>query len=156
MKLKGGVVALVAGAGFLLAACGGQAQSGATPTPDAAATTVVVTSAAPAWSNEAVTACRTFVNSVPNMALVQSQVAHYSATMTADQVSQARTGWGLATANMHLPASIGVAAEPEVHQALSGVVTALGTSITDPDYVRVNATAFSDALAVCSEVGVTG
>lgn len=142
-----GIAAAVVGAGLLLTACGGATTTATSAAPPTA------TSAA--WSDEAVTACRTFINSVPNMALVKSEVSHYSPNMSADQLSQAKTGWGLATANVHLPAGLGVDAEPEVHQALAGVATALSTSITDPSYVQANATAFSNAITVCGKVGVT-
>lgn len=142
--------AVVAAAGFALAGCAGQAAPA--PTSSAVNATVAVTSAA--WSQEAVTACRTFTNSIPNMTLVESQIAKYKPTMTAEELSVAKTGWGLATASVSLPSSLGIDAEPEVHDALSAVAVALDTSITDPNYVKINAEAFGDAVAVCEEVGV--
>lgn len=88
------------------------------------------------------------------MALVESQIRQYKPTMTAQELSVAKTGWGLATASTTIPATIGNDAEPEVHQALAAVSAALGTSITSPDYVRVNAEAYSGAIDVCTKVGV--
>lgn len=157
MKLRGGAVALIAGAGFLLAACGGATDA---PLATSAATpaTTPATSAR-AWSNEATTACRTFVNAVPNWGLVQTMLTQNHPT-TAAQWSQTGTGWALATANIQLPSGLGKNAEPEVYKALTEVSTALQTPPVDrdnsnnPDYVNLRVIGFKDAIAVCKQVGV--
>lgn len=45
--------------------------------------------------------------------------------MTEDELSLANTGWGLATANVDFSPKMGVDAEPEVYEALSGVFAAM-------------------------------
>jgi hypothetical protein len=112
-----------------------------------------------AWSPEAVTACRTFVNSGnPQMILLaRSSLNKYRTDMTPQEISQAGTGWGLATANMSFPDRVGQDAEPEVYQALSAVSTALDFSISrggQEAYVKVMSAAFMKAIDVCTQVGV--
>lgn len=162
MRIRSIVAAVAASAGLLLAGCGGNAP--ATPAAPTSSDPVAATSAsaAPTWSSEAVTACRTFVNSVQNMTLLEAQVANFKQPTTKDELSLAATGWGLATAGMNLPANLGADAEPEVYQAMKAVNIALESSPVNSDltsntnYAKLNADAFSNALDVCTEVGVTG
>jgi len=156
MKIRGGVVALIAGAGYLLAACGGTTDA-APPTP--AQTPAVTATTTAAWSDEAVTACRIFVNAVPNWALVQTLLQQNHPT-TAAQWSQTGTGWALATAGVQLPPGLGANAEPEIHKALTEVNTALQTppvnrdGSTNYDYVNSRMIGFHDAVNVCGRAGV--
>lgn len=153
MKLRGVVVALTVSAGLTLSACSPDASA------PAASSTAAATSASVTWSNEAVTACRTFVNAVPNWPLVQSQLDQNHPTTEA-QWSQEVTGWGLATAGVRLPSDLGKNAEPEVYEALTAVNAALQTTpvnqdlTTNYDYVNSRMIAFTDAITVCDKVGV--
>ena len=156
MKLRGVVVALTVSAGLALTAC-----SGATTPPQPSASPAAATApTSAAWSSEAVTACRTFVDAVPNWSLVETQLKQTHPS-TAAQWSQTITGWGLATAGVTVPADLGANAEPEVHKALAEVSAALQTTpvnsdnSTNYDYVNTRMIAFKDATAVCAKVGVT-
>lgn len=159
MKLRGAL----AGLGVLvLAGCSGPAASQPSATSAAATSSAAIptVSTAAAWSAEAVTACRTFVNAVPNMSLIESQIAQYKPVMTDQERSLAATGWGLGTAGMVLPGNLGINAEPEVYQAMKGVAIALDTKVVNRDYspnteyARINTEAFSKAIEVCTDVGV--
>ena len=153
MKLRGSLA--VAVAGLVLAGCSGQVTESAPPTPATSTTPTTQT-----WSNEAVTACRQFVNAVPNWTLVQSQLKTPHPTTTA-QWDQAVTGWGLATAGVRIPANLGQDAEPEVAKALSELSAALETTPVgsdnsrNPDYVNSRMIGFKDAIAACADAGVT-
>jgi len=155
-----------------LAGCAGSDPPAATPTPTTATTTTGSSSAATsasAWSPEAVTACRQFVNGVgaSSLRMAQSSNQKWQPGMTADQLSLASTGWGLTVAMMHVPANIGMDAEPEVHDALAGAVAVAATllpvthapgSATVIDnhdaYVKGMSYAFGKAIDVCTRVGV--
>lgn len=163
----------VVAAAVMLAGCGsGQTTAPAASSAQAASSAPVTSkptataapaSTAAAWSPEAVTACRAFVNSgYPTMvSMAQSPLNQYRPGMTEAELSQANVGWGLASAGMKtsLPARLGQDAEPEVYQALSGVSVALANlSPIGPDgvegYVKGMSFAFGNAIAICKQVGV--
>lgn len=166
MKLKGVIAGL---AMAILAGCSGQAASQGAEAPQTSS--AAISSALPtaaAWSDEAVKACRTFVNSVPNLSAAQTPDFQYSPAMTDQQLGVAVTGWGMATAGMTLQAGLGKSAEPEVYQAMSAVAAALDVSPADTKailngepasaqqtvYVQGLTDSFAEAIDVCTDVGV--
>lgn len=161
--------------GLVLAGCGSVEQdadshaskvvasASASETP-AAATTAP---SASDWSNEAVVACRTFVNELSSSGMgisgVQSLLKRYKPGMSAEDYSVATTGWGLTVAGVDLPPGLGRDAEPEVYQALNQAAAALGLPVASPElsvagshkkYVDAMAKGFQPAVDICTEVGV--
>ena len=143
MKRWAGIPAVIAAGTFALAGCSQSAD----------AEQVATTSAAPAWSAAAVSACRAFDNALPNEGAARALVKNNEKNPNLTELRQAEVDWADATSGMSTTAAdLAVAAEKPVYDALSGVREAVAMRPGDNVYVAFHVKFFGDAFTVCDDV----
>lgn len=151
MNLKAGVAAAVVAVGIALTGCSQQ------PAVAVSAPTATSSPAAPEWSAAATSACRSFINAIPNQGAARALVKNAKKDPTLTELRQAEKDWADATSGMSTGAAdLAVAAEPEVYEALSDVRDVVGKRPGDALYVALNVQAFGDAFTVCDKVTAAG